>query len=296
MLLLLLWVPSDRWDPSSSSLLFPPTQVPVFLAGCEVAKLNKSMRCAARFVPTRSLIGGVAALRVMSAPQAAFSVSGPASFAVCTLRFAGTNFGGKERGGSQQRLTQDERRKRLAGKSPDEKRAAAEALEAAERFVAEEFPDDLASLIDKKQSQAQAVLTKLTNPVLALERVEVDVNGAKRPLMQLATVLKLSAKELSVTPHDPAHITHVRRRSSTRRDTNVHAAERANGGSPSHLREPCRGSRSASDTIQTRLQLVNERSTGTAGIFHIVPASNIGAARRPRLRPANCCGSRLPRA
>ena len=128
-----------------------------------------------------------------------------APVAVGALRLA-TNYGGKERGGSGQRLTQEERRKRLAGKSPDEKRAAAAALEEAEQFISQEFPDDLAALLDKKTEQAQAILTRLSNPVLALERVEVDINGVKRPLMQLATVVKVNTKELSVTPHDPAHL------------------------------------------------------------------------------------------
>lgn len=134
------------------------------------------------------------------------SVFAPAAFVGQMRMYQGGSgvFGAKESRHGQ-RITQEERRKKLQGRSPDEKRAAAQALEDADEFITRQLPDDLQSLLDKKVDAANIILTKLTNPAVALERVEVELNGVKRPLLQLATVLKVSSKELSITPHDHAH-------------------------------------------------------------------------------------------
>uniref|UniRef100_A0A7S1QF81 Ribosome recycling factor domain-containing protein n=1 Tax=Neobodo designis TaxID=312471 RepID=A0A7S1QF81_NEODS len=113
---------------------------------------------------------------------------------------------GKSSKGEKSRLTQEERRKRRM-KSPDEKRATQEAIEAAENFAEREFPEDVDAVVEDKLQIAKDALLKLQNPVLALEKVTFEVGGAKRPLVQLGSIVRLSPKELLLTPHDHAHQT-----------------------------------------------------------------------------------------
>ena len=131
---------------------------------------------------------------------------GPLMCDVASLASVRHGFGfGKSNHGEKSRLTQEERRKRRMGKTADEKRAAQQAIEDAEQYVSVEFPDAVDAAIDDKLDVAKAALLKLQNPILALEKVVFDVGGAKRPVVQLGSIVRVNAKELLLTPHDHAH-------------------------------------------------------------------------------------------
>jgi ribosome recycling factor len=106
--------------------------------------------------------------------------------------------------GERMRMTEAERRKRVIGKTPEEKRQSRESVDEAEMYVQQVFPDEVEALLTRKLTQCKTNLLKLSNPVLALERTEIEVGGAKRPLVQLGTIVKVSPSELSLTPHDMA--------------------------------------------------------------------------------------------
>lgn len=112
-----------------------------------------------------------------------------------------------DRGVKPKALSFEARAARLAGRTPEEKLGEREREDQAAALINMELPDDLQALQDKYVDEAKALLVKMANPAVALERLTIDVApGVSRPLLQLATVTKTSAKTLQLAPHDKTRI------------------------------------------------------------------------------------------
>jgi ribosome recycling factor len=58
-------------------------------------------------------------------------------------------------------------------------------------------------------ARVDAIVQKLLHPTAAIEALQVEVSGAKKPILQLATIVKASARSIEIIPKSSAFATPI---------------------------------------------------------------------------------------
>ena len=161
----------------------------------------------ARRVACNAVLGGgsgaVASSFITVTPSSTsnniWSSSSPIQFA--GIRH-GYGFGKAQRG--HQRLSYEEKMARRMPKSKEEKRDAEKRQLESENYIDVELPDGCAADQERIVGKAEAQLKKLLHPAQALFDVEVEIHGQKKPLSQLATIVKVAGREYEIVPNNSA--------------------------------------------------------------------------------------------
>jgi ribosome recycling factor len=156
---------------------------------------------------------------MLAAPAAAL----PAMMVAATRAY--NSFGRSERG--VQRKSFEEREAARIPKTREQKRESeARALDA-ERYVDAELPDLCKAETEKVVEKAAQIVRRLLHPDQALFDVTVDIAGQQKPLAQLATIVKASAREFDVVPNSGGFLSPILLRLS-RYDSSLNARKMDN--------------------------------------------------------------------
>lgn len=111
-------------------------------------------------------------------------------------------YGKGERGTT--RLSYEERIARRTPKTREQKQEAEQRMLEAEQYVDSELPDICQADQEKILAKAEHAVQKLFHPAQALFDVLVEMHGQQKPLSQLATIVKVSAREYDIVPNNHA--------------------------------------------------------------------------------------------
>jgi ribosome recycling factor len=111
-------------------------------------------------------------------------------------------FGGSEKG--KPRISYEERMAKRIPKTREQKKEAEARLLEAEKYVDTELPDICTLEKEKILKKAEHSVQRLLHPIQALFDVPVEVNGQQKPLSQLATIVKVDARDYDIVPNSNA--------------------------------------------------------------------------------------------
>jgi hypothetical protein len=83
-------------------------------------------------------------------------------------------------------------------RSPEDKAKKREVKDLADRYVGVDLPVEFQGAVEELKSRIEIILSRLTNPIKAIEKLTVEFNGQKKPIIHLCEVVKVSAAELNL--------------------------------------------------------------------------------------------------
>lgn len=115
--------------------------------------------------------------------------------------------------GTSHRISFDDRVSKRTRSGKDERKNREELEIQAQQFAETGFGQECEAAFADYEARANRATLKVTNPALALEQVLVEIGGGnKKPLAQLATIVKVSKNEIEVTAMSPAHTSAILQR------------------------------------------------------------------------------------
>lgn len=167
--------------------IIPPSSSKLFRSLC----LLKTSSATSSFFPA----GGCDFNNSVVVDQLSASSSSP--LLISQYRFHG--YGRSERG--KPRISYEERLAKRTPKTREQKQEAEARMLEAEKYVDTDLPDMCAAEQEKILKKAEHAVQRLLHPIQALFDVPVDISGQMKPLSQLATIVKVDARDYDVVPN-----------------------------------------------------------------------------------------------